>query len=252
MPSLTVLDLITEALEEIGASAAGEPLTTDDQAKALAVLKRLVLSSNINRGNIATLRIDNWTLTNGKQKYTIGIDPAAAPIVADFVAVRPIRIERANVLLSAGGTTVRRKLDLLEDYQWAAKAFQNINSIPLELYNDAAYPLSTYYFYPIPDQNYVIETYTWQEFAQAAVTDVLAIPPGYYEYWMYSAAIRLCGPFGRTPGPTTVEMYNQVRGDVMALNTPSPRIRSDSGLESLWGGTYNWLTGLCDNDNSDE
>ncbi len=252
MPSLTVLDLITEALEEIGASAAGEPLSTADQTKALAVLKRLVLSSNINRGNIATLRIDQWTLVSGQQTYTIGIDPAAVPVVANFVAVRPNKIERANVLLQAGGTIVRRKLNLLDDDQWAAKAFQAIDSIPLELYNDMAYPLSTYYFYPIPDQAYVIETYTWQQFAQAAVTDVLAIPEGYYEFWLYSCAIRLCGPFGRTPNPTTIETYNQVRSDVMALNTPSPRIRSDAGLESTYGSTYNWLTGLCDNDNSDD
>lgn len=239
----TVLDLITESLEEIGARAAGDVLDANDQAKALTVLKRMVAASNINRGNIATLRHDLWTLVAGTQTYTIGIDPATIPVVAAFVGPRPIKIERANVLVTAGGTTEHRKLNLLDTDQWAAKGILSTQTTPEDLYNDAAYPLSTYYFDPIPDAPYVIETWTWQQFAQSLVTDILAIPPGYQTYWTLGLALQLCAPFGRTAAPTTIKFYEDAKAEVMSLNCPSPRIRSDGDLGSEYS-TFNWRTGI--------
>lgn len=231
--SLTVLDLITEGLEEITASSPGETLETADQAKALAVLIRMVEASNVNRANIASLRVDTWTLTPNVQTYTIG--PAG-----HFTTARPINIERANLILTTG---VRRKLNLLDDDQWAAKKYLAATGPPLDLYNDGNYPASTYSFYPKPDQAYQFETYTWQQFAQTTVGDVLAIPPGYYEFWLYSLAIRLCGPFGKTAPATTIELFNEARAAVQSLNCTSPRMATDGDLPGGRGGLYNWMSG---------
>jgi hypothetical protein len=240
---LTGTALVTEALEEIVAMAAGDTLNATDGAKGLAVLNRLIDTANIGRGNVFTERIDTWTLTIGKQKYTIGVDPAEVLTPDLTPADRPIRLTRANLLLSSGGNTVRRKIRLLTKAEWARKTVQNISGIPIELYNDAAYPLSTYWIYMVPDQAYVIETYSWQELQPiATLATVFSFPPGYYEYFMYGTAIRLAAPFGKVPSAATVAAWQDARANVMALNAKSPRMSCDSDFSND-GGLYNWLSG---------
>lgn len=247
MPSLTVQDLIQDALEEIMAVPAGDTAGTPDLTKGLAVLKRMVDAQNIDRGNISCLRRDTRTLVAGTQSYTIGIDPAAVPVVATFAAVRPIRIERANVLVTSAGGTTYEPLNLLTLPEWAAKTDRSTRSRPLDLYNDLASPLSTWYFDPIPDAAYVIETWTWQQFAYAALADVLIVPPGYYEYWVLGLAIRLAAAFGKEPRATTAALFIEARANVQALNAPSPRMRSDADLcDDDARGRRGWLNGYTD------
>lgn len=307
--AITVQSLITDALEELVAVPAGDTPGTADLAKGLAVLVRMVDASNANRGNIASMRYDAFTLQNGVAAYSIGIDPngvlaptlptaagtmtsaasttvvwisglvwtaalvgqyfliagvnykvvtftdsthlimaAAVPALtgAAYILnapVRPVRIERANIVLSSTGSPVYLPLNLIDDKQQAAKGIRDVQSIPRDLYNEGGYPLSTYRFDPIPDQAYGLETWTWQQFAQSALSDVLVIPPGYYEYWMYALAMRLAAVFGVEPKVTTAELYAQASAEVMAQNAKSPRIRCDGDLPSS-GGTFDWRTGI--------
>ncbi len=165
MAVIAANDLITESLEEITAITAGDPLNATDAAKGLTVLNRLIDTGNIGRGNIYTERIDQYTLTIGKQTYTIGVDPSGVA-TADLAGLRPVRLTRCNLLLPSTGTTVvRRKINLLTKDQWSRKQVQNIAGMPVDLYNDGADPLSKYYIYQVPDQAYVIETYSWQQLA---------------------------------------------------------------------------------------
>ncbi len=243
MAAYTVQDLITEALAEIVAVPAGDTPPAEDLATGLAVLKRMVDASNVHRGNIATERIDVWPLIAATQTYTIGVDPAGV-LTPTFAAVRPVRIERANIIIGSGTSAVRRPLNLLDDTQWAAKSYQTASGLPFDLYNDEAYPLSTYFLYPIPADTYHLETYTWQQFAQSALADKLAIPPGYLEFWLYGLAVRLAPIFGKAPSPTTVTLFAEAREAVAALNCPSPRIRSDRDLQTVRGREfYGWLDG---------
>ena len=47
--SVFASDLITDALQELGVAAAGEPLNSTDAAKGLAVLSRLIDTTNTGR-----------------------------------------------------------------------------------------------------------------------------------------------------------------------------------------------------------
>jgi hypothetical protein len=242
--ALLASDLITEALEEIGAITAGDPLTTVDGAKGLAVLNRLILSTNINRGNIFSQRVDIYTLTNGKQNYTIGVDPAGI-LTSDLTGVRPLGLSQVNLLMPSGGNTVRRKIDILTTAQWSAKTLTSVTGLPIEIYNDGGNPQSLWSFYQIPDRAWQIEAYTWQQFAAlAALTTAIQCPPGYYEFWLYSLAVRLFAPFGRPPNPATVALLAQAKEDVQSLNAPSPRQACDGDHASSDAfGEYNWLAG---------
>jgi hypothetical protein len=242
VPALTVQDLITDALEELAAVPAGDTPATQDLVKGLAVLKRFVEASNLHRGNIKAIRRDTRTLTAGTQSYTIGIDPSGV-LTATFAAVRPIRIERASVLLTSGSGTLYEPLNLITVEDWSEKTTRSTQSLPKDLFTDEGAPLTTWRFDPIPDQNYTIETWTWQQFAQSALADVLTLPQGYYEYWVYGLAIRLAAAYGKDPRATTVALFDEARQNVMALNLPSPRMASNADLDDDQPAGYNWLDG---------
>lgn len=243
MAANTGTALVTDALEEIGALAAGDVIPAGDGAKGLLALNRMIDSQGIDRAMIYTSRIDLLSLTGGKQKYTIGIDPSGGSS-ADFNITRPVRIDRANLLLTTGGSVVRRPLNLLSDGQWAAKTFQAVSGPSADVYNDGSYPLSTLYFYPIPDQAYGYEQYSWQQFGQlVALTDNILIPPGYYEYWVYGLAMRLAAAFGRQVPATTAQFFSESRAMIRRTNSKAPHIYSEGESGT---GLYNWRSGLED------
>lgn len=237
MPT-TAQQLVNSAMEVIGRLGPGRTPGASESGVGLLYLNRLIDASNINRGNIYSLQLDTYTLVAGTQAYTIGATGV-------FVAPRPIRIEIANVLLTSGSSVVRRKLNLLNDYQWAAKQFLTASGLPEDLYNDADYPLSTYKFYPIPSQAYQFETYTWQQFgALASLATTISVTPGYEEYWIYSLAARLASVFGVVMPDDAKEILIAARAAVMSLNCISPRMRSDSDLPGVRGRRfYGWLDG---------
>src|ERR1700685_4090849 len=103
LTQLTGTAIVTEALENLQAMAAGDPLNATDGAKGLAVLNRLIDSSTIAKGNVFTERIDTWTTVIGQQTYTIGVDPAGIQTATLTPADRPVRVTRANLLLFSGG-----------------------------------------------------------------------------------------------------------------------------------------------------
>ena len=243
MAAYTATQLVTEALEEIQAISGGETLSAIDGAKALRVLNRMIEGQGIDRGLIYTSVIEQFPLAGGKQKYTMGKDPTSGSI-ADFDTMRPVRIDSANVLLTSGGSVVRRPLNLIGDGQWAAKAFQAVPGLPADLYNDGSYPFSILYLYPVPDQAYGLEIYSWQQFSQIATLAAnILIPPGYYEFWVYGLAIRLAPVFGIQASSSTVQMHNEGRAIIRRMNSKAPRIASD---DEAGTGLYNWRSGLED------
>jgi hypothetical protein len=240
---MTAQNLIYSAFRVIGHTRAGQTNGPESLADGLVALNGLIDSATINRGFVFTERLDTWTLTIGKQTYTIGVDPAGM-LTPDLVAARPVKLTRANLLLSSASNTVRRKINLLTDAEWRSKAVQNIPGMPIDLYNDGSDPLSTYWFYMTPDQAYVIETYSWQQLiGLATLASLIVVPPGYYEFYLYSLAARLASMFGKELPSATMALLSQARYDVMALNAISPRIRSDSDMGGHGSALYNWIAG---------
>ncbi|HCE10682.1 MAG TPA: hypothetical protein DEQ40_19140 [Oxalobacteraceae bacterium] len=220
---MTVLDLGTDALQELGIYGIGDTVSAADAAKVLTVLNRMVDAENTVRANIYTLNFATVTLTPSLQTYTMGPGGTLA-------ATRPIRIERANLVLSSSPSS-RLPLAIYSEDEWASIAVQQVVTIPQGIYNDGNFPLATLYFYPIPDQGYTVELYTWQQVAQfVATTDAVVIPPGYQDYWVYELAIRLAPSFGVQPSGVTVAMAKRAELRVQSLNTPSPKMASDPAL----------------------
>jgi hypothetical protein len=246
---MTAQTIIYRALREVGRlNGAGQTASPEALADGLDALNGLIDAQNIQRGNILNERADLYTLAIGKQAYTIGVDPLGI-VTADFQVSRPIRLSRVNVLLTTGSNPVYRKVRILTPAQWGARQYRRVESIPFEMYPDYADPISTWQFYPYPDQAYQIEVWSWQQVGPiATLATALAIPPGYYEYYLYSLALRLASPYQKEISATTMALYQQARADVMSLNAPSPRQRTDGDLNSAGRGLYNWMDGLVDNE----
>lgn len=241
---LTGTALVTEALEELRAMTAGDPLDTTDGAKGLACLNRLIDTSNITRSTILTERADVYTLTSGQQDYTIGSDPTG-DTTPDFDAVRPIEVTRANLLLtSTDPGTVYRQIRILTRREWRSKAVRGVSGMPIELYSDKGNPLTKWSFYMIPDAAWEVEIWSLQQSSPlAALTDKIVIAPGYYEWWLYSLTMRLAGPFGIEPMDTTVALWKAAEEAVKSRNLESPPIAGNCDLDDN-GGLYNWMSGL--------
>jgi hypothetical protein len=244
MASRTVLQLLSAAAEELEAIPSGGTLTTNEQASGLDRFNRLMDASSADRGLIFTERMDPLTLQASKQSYTIGRNPSTGGFSGDFAVDRPVRITAANVLLS---TTVRRPVQLIEDAEWAAIRYQLVYAPPRKVYMDGGFSstgLATMYFYPIPDQAYSFEMYSWQQNGQASgVNSAIDYPPGYADFWLYAMAIRLAPMFGRTVSVDLRESYREARERIVALNSISPMLTPDAALMARDGGLYNWLDG---------
>jgi len=241
----TAQSLITAAMVRNNSCGWGRTPAPEQLAAALPTLTRMTDLWSIDSINIYQERIDVYTLTNQQQKYTIGIDPAGV-LVPNLVGPRPIRIVRANVLFP-GSPSVRRSIRLLSDRDWAAKSLQLVYSIPFELFNDAAWPLSNLYFYPAPDAAYQIELFTWQQLTNfSALTDVVSFPPGYEEAIICNLAVRLALDFGRKVNPELLVLASQSKASIQSLNSPKLRLRTDPALRPHGGGYYNYRTGLVE------
>jgi len=248
MASITALDLITLAATECNICGQNGDLSAPDANLALQHLNYFINSGNADRAVIYTIRIDTVTTVSHQQHYTIGIDPTGSA-TADFNIERPVSITQANLLLQNSPTTVRLGMQLLNDMEWSDIAVQQIYSQPRKLYNDGGFApngFSTLYFWPIPDQVYQVELYSWQSNGQIAnLTDPINYPPGYADYWMYGLACRLFTPFGRPVNPDTRQQFRDAQARLSSLNAGSPILGTDPALGGFQYGTMAkpWLTG---------
>jgi hypothetical protein len=217
---MTVLDFLRASGRLVGALHPGQTGNQDENDVALEALNSMLGNWNTHRWAPHSTRQDTWTLTAGTGEYTIG--PGG-----DFDAVRPVKIERASLILS-GSDPARRDLDVIDVDRWADIALPSVQSIPRKLYNDGAHPLALLRFHPVPDSAYSVILYTRQKLGPfTALNEVADFPDGYEEAIKYNLAVRLAAEF-RLPVPAFVERNARYAlADVMRVNIVTPRLRCE-------------------------
>ena len=215
--------------------------TEEQMDDAFQSLNRMLDAWNNQRLTIYTTRIDRYTLTPSRTSYTIGPEPTA-----DFNAARPHRITAANIVTNTGGSEVHLPLRVLTDMQWSAKVLREVpTTIPTELYNDGAYPVSRLYLWGYPTAGNDLELFTWSLLTPfAAQDDTVQLPPEYLDGIVYNLAVRLSDQFNTTLRPNVERTARQLLGQIKAGNAPAPQIASaDFGMRGRTGGRFNYLTG---------
>lgn len=244
--SITVkaLDIITDAMVEIGALAPGETPSNGEQPSVLRKLQRLIDRYNARDPMIYNV---NFTL--------FMLNPPATPETAttigpggDFdVNQRPVSIESIGLIL-AGTPGVELPLNMRDDDWWANNRIKGLTStLPTDCYYSPDWPLGKLFFWPVPTASHQVRIQTRQVLGEyTAYNQAFTMPPAYWDLIICELAITLCPSFEREPSSTLIANWKAAQKAVQVNNIQSPRLASDAPTQSSTKGRpdFNFLDGL--------
>lgn len=237
---MTVADLITLALKDIGVIAKTQVPSADELADAFTTLNQMLNSWQVERLLIYENRRSVFPLTGGVQTYTIGAGGA-------FNIPRPVWIQDAGLVNTGVTPNFELPIRMLTIDEFAALTIKAQSATQSwYLYNDYAFPLSTLTFWPVPSVSalsvalYIPTPVT--QFANTAAT--VSLPPGYEEALRWNLAVRCCPMFGRQIDPVVAGMANNALTIIQRANKRLDTLGVDPAL--IGGsdrGIFNYLTG---------
>lgn len=233
---MTGLDLVTDALTELGVLGAAESPTPEDAAFVLRRLNQLLDSWNAERDAVYADVFGSYTLTPSLSPHTIG------PTGTFVTAQRPVSIEGANLMISA---TVRNPIDVTRDAAWwFARSVPSLaTSVPTDLYYNPTWPNGALYFWPVPTTTGPVELWTRQVLAALTLATVFTMPPAYQEALTLTLAEKIAPAFGVQVTAQTTTAAATARARVFNNNRVIPKlVTRDSGIPGA-RGTWNYLTG---------
>lgn len=250
---MTVNDLINRSLRLLGAINIGDPPTAPEAQDALLALNGMVDAWANERLMIYTTARNLYNLAPDQQVYQIG------PSGPDWIGPRPTRIDAAGLLLGNSDPTqvYERPLAVIRtDKDWAAFRIKGLQStLPLGLYYDRWYsnpdsatsPVGSgnIAVWPVPTAVNQVALYTPVAVSQfTALTQTIALPPGYQRALTYNLAIELAPEFDREPSDVVVAIAEQSKAGIKRVNAPSAigRMRTDPVLRGK-GGYWDYTIG---------
>jgi len=224
----------------IGALASGETMPADEAADGLMVLNQMLDSWQAERLMAFTINIQEFPLVPGQQTYTMG--PGG-----NFNVARPAKIERISIVsLNNPAQPLELPMEMLTDADWQDEIPVKLvpGSLPLQVYDDGAFPLRNLNYWTIPTIPVNTRIYSWQALNQFPdlVTD-LTFPPGYLEALRYNLAIRLIaempGEYSQVTVGVSQTLATESLARVRSMNLPLIQSFCDPALSSE-GGHYDY------------
>lgn len=234
---MTIQELVTDALEELGVVSPGDEPAPEDSQTALKRLNRLLDNWNADRRAVYANQFSTHTLTPALQPHTIG---TSSPTFS--VTQRPVSIERANLVIS----DVRYGLNLRNAEWWAGLSDYTLTGeIPTDLYYEPAWPNGQLYLWPVPTTAHTLELLTRVLLASVTLATTFALPPGYQDALTLTLAEGLSVPFDRPVPSELAQGARTARARIFANNDPDPHISvADVGLPgSFQRGGFDYRIG---------
>lgn len=227
---MTILELITDALHEIGVTSAVDAPNGEDATLGLLRLNKLFDNLNAQQRMVYASTFDTYTLTPSLNPHTIGASGGTWTVTS-----RPESIEAANLIIG----DIRHPLSIRDAQWWSGISVPELQSdIPTELYYEKAWPLGKVWLYPEPSAAYEIELLTRVVLGSVALYDTFTLPPGYQDAITLTLAEDLVAP-SRVPMPQNLPMKaTKARGRVWTANAVIPRLRTAD--DGLGGGRSTW------------
>lgn len=224
LDTTTAGDIVRGALRLIGARASGEAVPAAEMKDGLSALNAMVGSWNLEALMAFCLAKYVFPLT-GASSYTMGVS-------GDWVADRPINIERAFVTLQ--GQSV--EIPVLSDEEWLSKSQGEIG-----IHADRAYPLANIDVC-LPNEATDITLYCKTQLRRFSnASEALVLPPGYEEALRYNLAIRLAPEWGKSATPEVVEIARNSKAAIKRANMQPVNIQCDPSF--VQRGGFNIVTG---------
>lgn len=226
---MTGQELVNAAMQLLGSLTQGESPSTAESTQGLQAANDMLESWSLERMNIFAVQQSEHTLVTTQQEYTIGSG-------GDFDVARPIRYERASILLAnAGGTGyISQPLEIIDLRQWSDIVERGASGVVARvMYPDMAFPLTTLSLWPRPVFTGTapkLELYTWtqlQSFADLVTS--YTFPPGYQRALKFNLALEIAALDGIVPTPTVAQIAAESKAALRMLNIAAPEASPVTG-----------------------
>lgn len=218
----------------------------DQLGDCLQVAQLMLDQASIKQAFVYSERLTTYVLGTLKQ-YTLG--PGGTLVSTTGTSIRPIKLDRARLILNSTGTPVH-----LSIYEGSYQDFANLvvqdipNALPKFLYCDYAIPAANIYLVPQDLGGDSLELYDWQSLPNVqTVNDLIAFPPGYQDWFVNNLAVRLADVFkesGASVSQNTILEARRSEAAIQRRNTKSPRMGSDVPTSGTHRGSdFNWMSG---------
>lgn len=240
--SVSARTIITNALLEINALQAGEVPTADDIALGFDKLNRLMGQLNIKKGMIYAVVQQSYAFTTSRQAYTLGP-------TGNFVAVRPNKIVRANLVRTAATIDEHVPLEILDmEHDYSENSLPaTAGAEPYILYVRKDQPNLTLYPWPYPEAGNAValanelELFTWSPLSRFLdLTTLYDLPDGYEDMITLTLAEKLCAPFGKTRPAELQSDAAEARRAVQGLNSSPPKLDTSGSVLTPGQRVHGW------------
>ena len=237
-------ELITDALQEIGAIGDGEQLSPESGYKALRRLNGMLNTWQTEKLTIYNLARTLFTFVASKGTYTIG--PTTQVLTPDFsTPTTPVFLDRAGVILGTPPNDVEIPVEVYTPSRWADVRMKSMTaSQPLGVYYDRSAVYGTLSYHPIPTDAAVVPVLYLPSplTSVASLNTELILPPAYEESIRYNLAVRCCRLFGRPVDQDIAKLASDTLADVKRSNLTIVEMRVDPAL-LRHGTNWNFFTG---------
>ncbi len=221
----TSLDLITSALQNIGAIAIEDAPSAGEAQQALNALNGMLETWSTESLTVYTTQPEVFPLQAGKVSYTMGVG-------GDFNTARPIVIEQIKIRDPNGFDYPTAPLT---DQEYANLYIKTLaGTYPQTWYDDGQFPLKTLSFYPVANSaNYSAIIWSWQALTQFTSTSQdVSFPPGYRETIEFNLAARLGPKYGKVISQDLKDLAMVTKAQVMRNNTVTDVMTIDARLSA--------------------
>ena len=207
-------ELINGALRLIGVLAEGETPSAETASDALVAMNQMIDSWGTERLAVFTTQEQVFTWPNNQLSQTLC--PSG-----DFIGNRPILLDDATYFVDPT-TGISYGIKIINQQQYDGIAVKTVTStFPQVLWINTNYPNVDLHVYPVPTRALEWHFISVAELSQpAALSTLLAFPPGYLRAFRYNLACEFAPEFGVEPSPQVQRIAMASKRNIKRINNP--------------------------------